>query len=74
MSPSDWRRDDGRRTVRRPIPRDTGLRADKPEPFPSYYTLHTLRKGRVTGMLSVNAFTVAIWYHWWHGRFRAMEE
>ena len=50
----------------------TGLTAGKPEAFPGYYTLHTLRGGRVAGMLSVNAATGAIWEHWWHGPFVTM--
>jgi hypothetical protein len=49
-----------------------GLRAGEPETFPGYYTMHTLRAGRVTGMLSVNAATGAIWEHWWHGPFVTM--
>jgi len=52
----------------------TRLRAGEAEPFPGYYTLHTLRGDRVEGMLSVNAYTGAVWYHWWHGRFLEMEE
>jgi len=42
---------------------------DAAEAFPGYYTLDTLRKGRVEGMLSVQATTGAVWYHGWHGRF-----
>jgi len=26
------------------------------------------------GMLSVNASTGTVWYHWWHGRFVRMAE
>lgn len=52
----------------------TGLTAGEPEAFPGYYTLHTVRSGKVTGMLSVNASTGAVWYHWWHGRFVSMSE
>lgn len=52
----------------------TGLTAGEPESFPGYYTLHTLRNGKVTGMLSVNASTGAVWFHWWHGRFVSMSE
>jgi hypothetical protein len=37
--------------------------------FPGYYTLETLRAGRISGMISVNASTGAVWSHWWHGRF-----
>lgn len=50
-----------------------GVRADGPEAFPGYYTLHVERDGRIDGMLSVNAYTGAVWYHWWHGRFLAKD-
>lgn len=49
-----------------------GVTTDAPEAFPGYFTLHTLRSGEIDGMLSVNARTGAVWYHWWHGRFVAM--
>jgi hypothetical protein len=39
--------------------------------FPGYYTLETLRSGKITGMISVNASTGAVWPHWWHGAFIA---
>ncbi|MEV7389734.1 hypothetical protein [Streptomyces sp. NPDC091215] len=52
----------------------TGLRAAEPDPFPGYYTMHTLREGHVVGMLSVNATTGNVWYHTWHGRFLQMQE
>jgi hypothetical protein len=39
--------------------------------FPGYYTLETLREGKITGMISVNASTGAVWPHWWHGSFIA---
>jgi hypothetical protein len=42
------------------------------EAFPGYYTLHTLRSGRITGMISVNASSGAVMPHWWHGDFVAM--
>lgn len=51
-----------------------GTTAGEPETFPGYYTLHTLRSGEVTGMLSVNAATGAVWYHWWHGAFEGMAD
>jgi hypothetical protein len=38
--------------------------------FPGYYTLETLKGGKITGMISVNA-TGAVWPHWWHGAFVA---
>lgn len=37
--------------------------------FYGYYTLHTLKDGKVEGMLSVNGLTGAVWYHTWHGTF-----
>jgi hypothetical protein len=37
--------------------------------FPGYFTLETLREGRIAGMISVNAATGAVWPHWWHGAF-----
>ena len=42
--------------------------------FPGYYTLDTVRNGKIVGMLSVNAATGAVWYHGWHGRFLAERE
>jgi len=50
------------------------LRAGTADAFPGYYTLHLLEGDRVAGMLSVNAYTGAVWYHWWHGRFLSMTE
>jgi hypothetical protein len=35
--------------------------------------METLRNGKVDGMLSVNVSTGALWYHWWHGQFVAMD-
>lgn len=54
--------------------RGGGLAAAAPDAFPGYYTLHVLRDGKMTGMLSVNAATGAVWSHWWHGRFVSMLE
>lgn len=51
-----------------------GETASSPDAFPGYYTLHTRRNGKVSGMLSVNATTGDVWYHNWHGRFIAMAE
>ncbi|WP_211341515.1 SHOCT domain-containing protein [Myceligenerans xiligouense] len=48
---------------------DGDVSAGHPEAFPGYYTLHTEEAGTVTGMLSVNASTGAVWYHAWHGEF-----
>ena len=52
----------------------SGVTAAQPDALPGYFTLHTLTDGKITGMLSVNEQTGAVWYHWWHGRFVAMEE
>ncbi len=51
-----------------------GLTVGDPEQFPGYYTLHTLRDGKIVGMMSVNASTGSVWYHTWHGQFIAMSE
>lgn len=50
------------------------LSVAEPEAFPGYYTLHTLRNGRIQGMVSVNAVTGSVWYHSWHGRYVEMSE
>lgn len=42
--------------------------------FPGYYTLETLKDGKIAGMISVNATTGAVWPHWWHGAFIAKWE
>jgi hypothetical protein len=42
--------------------------------FPGYFTIETLRSGKVHGMLSVNASTGAVWNHWWHGTYVAISE
>ena len=38
-----------------------GLGASRPEPFPGYFTVDTMRGDRIEGMLSVNAATGAVW-------------
>ena len=40
--------------------------------FPGYYTFETLKNGKITGMISVNATSGAVWPHWWHGAFVTM--
>jgi hypothetical protein len=52
---------------------EPGTRAGEAEAFPGYFTLHVLRAENVTGMLSVNASTGAVWFHWWHGAFVGMD-
>jgi hypothetical protein len=48
--------------------------AGEAEQFPGYYTLDTMRDGKVVGMLSVHASTGTVWYHTWHGRFIDMRK
>jgi hypothetical protein len=42
--------------------------------YPGYFTLDLQRNGVVSGMMSVNSATGAVWYHTWHGAFIAMED
>jgi len=42
--------------------------------YPGYFTLDLQRNGVVSGMMSVNSSTGAVWYHTWHGAFIAMED
>ncbi len=53
------------------LPGGTVAEADT---FYGYYTLHTMKNGQVEGMLSVNGYTGAVWYHTWHGPFIDMKE
>lgn len=48
-----------------------GARAGAADAFPGYFTMETQRDGKITGMISVNARTGAVLYHWWHGSFVA---
>jgi hypothetical protein len=52
----------------------SGQSAQAPDSYPGYYTMETTTSGKITGMLSVNATTGAVWYHSWHGRFIARED
>jgi len=51
-----------------------GVGVAEAETFYGYYTLHTLKDGRIQGMLSVNGYTGAVWYHTWHGQFIGIKE
>jgi hypothetical protein len=42
--------------------------------YPGYFTLDLQRNGTVSGMMSVNSSTGAVWYHTWHGAFIAKED
>lgn len=46
-----------------------GTTAVEPHRFYGYYTLHVERGGNIIGMLSVNGYDGAVWYHNWHGEF-----
>jgi len=51
-----------------------GVTVEEADTFYGYYTLHTLKNGSIEGMLSVNGYTGAVWYHSWHGSFIEMKE
>lgn len=42
--------------------------------FYGYYNIDVLKDGKPIGMLSVNGYTGAVWYHTWHGEFIAAKE
>ncbi|MCL5256169.1 MAG: hypothetical protein M1319_00015 [Chloroflexi bacterium] len=46
-----------------------GTAAEDINTFYGYYTIHFTKDGKVAGMLSVNGYTGAVWYHSWHGDF-----
>ena len=46
-----------------------GTEVEGADAFYGYYTLEVIKDGKVSGMLSVNANTGAVWYHNWHGAF-----
>jgi hypothetical protein len=46
-----------------------GAQAKAPDPFYGYYTVDFEKGGKLAGMLSVNGYTGAVWYHSWHGTF-----
>jgi hypothetical protein len=51
-----------------------GATMEAPDQFPGYYTLHILKNGKITGMLSVNGYSGQVWFHTWHGAFIRMKE
>lgn len=53
---------------------DSTLTVADPETYPGYYTSHTLDNSKISGMLSVNATTGAVWYHTWHGTYIATSQ
>lgn len=44
-----------------------GSTAENPHRFYGYYTIHTTKDEEIFGMLSVNMYNGAVWYHNWHG-------
>jgi hypothetical protein len=48
--------------------------ADGVDRFYGYYNLDILKDGKTYGMLSVNGYTGAVWYHTWHGDWIATKE
>ena len=48
--------------------------AEDADPFYGYYTIDTLRDGRIVGMLSVNGYNSQVFLHTWHGNFIEMSE
>lgn len=46
-----------------------GLKTGDADNFYGYYTIEVLKGGKISGMLSVNAYSGAVWYHNWHGAF-----
>ncbi len=50
-----------------------GVNATDATAFPGYFTFHTMQNGKITGMLSIQSSTGAIWQHVWCGDFVAMD-
>jgi len=48
--------------------------AEDADPFYGYYTIDTLRDGKIVGMLSVNGYNSQVFLHTWHGNFIEMSE
>lgn len=46
---------------------DDLILGDEYHDFYGYYTFHIKESGKPVGMLSVNGFSGAVWYHDWHG-------
>ncbi len=46
-----------------------GTKVGDVDAFYGYYTIEVLKDGKIYGMLSVNSYTGAVWYHNWHGAF-----
>ncbi len=46
-----------------------GTKVGGSDAFYGYYTMEVLKDDNIYGMLSVNSYTGAVWYHNWHGAF-----
>lgn len=46
-----------------------GTKVGDADAFYGYYTIEVTKGGKIYGMLSVNGYTGALWYHNWHGSF-----
>lgn len=51
-----------------------GTKVDGADDFYGYYTMEVTKDGNIYGMLSVNSYTGAVWYHGWHGTFEKVLE
>jgi hypothetical protein len=51
-----------------------GTTAAEPIAFPGYVTVHLESDGQITGMLSVQTSTGAVWEHGWHGEYVASSD
>jgi hypothetical protein len=47
---------------------------DATDTYYGYYNIDALKDGKMYGMLSVNGYTGAVWYHTWHGEFIAAKD
>ncbi|KPQ42361.1 MAG: hypothetical protein MPEBLZ_03078 [Candidatus Methanoperedens nitroreducens] len=51
-----------------------GTKVNGADDFYGYYTMEVTKDGNIYGMLSVNSYTGAVWYHGWHGTFEKVLE
>jgi len=51
-----------------------GTKVNGADTFYGYYTMEVTKDDKITGMLSVNSNSGAVWYHTWHGAFEKLLE
>jgi hypothetical protein len=51
-----------------------GTKVNGVDTFSGYYTIEVTNDNKISGMLSVNSYTGAVWYHTWHGTFEKLLE